>query len=162
MSRDAVMAFAFAADHADLFDRLDDEVRRAPAPAPGLFDKIVAGACSRIPVLSRAGKAARIDRLIAAGAWTDAALALVALELPAWELRRLICDGGEWFCSLSPQPNVPAFLDDTADGSHELLALAILRAFLQARRMTNAAPRPATVPAVRPDAAVAVCCDNFA
>jgi hypothetical protein len=38
--------------------------------------------------MKRAGKAARIDQLIEAGAWIDAALALVDFELPAWRLRR--------------------------------------------------------------------------
>jgi hypothetical protein len=42
------MAFAFATYHADLFDRLDDEVRLAPAPALGLLiqpDAAVAVCC---------------------------------------------------------------------------------------------------------------------
>jgi hypothetical protein len=154
---------AFAAEHPMLFDQLDDELRRAPMPGQGLFDKILAGACVRIPALSPSGKAERIDRLIAAGAWTDAALALVALELPAWQLRRLACDGGEWFCSLSRQPNLLADLDDTADGNHELMPLAILRAFLQARRMAEAAPLArSTVPQIYANANNVMCCDNFA
>jgi hypothetical protein len=154
---------AFAADHAVLLDRLDEELRQAPAPMPGLFAKIVAGACSRILVLSQSGKADRFDRLIAAGAWTDAALALVALELPGWRLRRLVCEGGEWHCALSRRLNVPAALDDTADASHELMPLAILRAFLQARRMTEFAPQAvATVPQIQIGADHIMCCDNFA
>jgi hypothetical protein len=153
---------AFAADHAVLFDRLDEELRHAAAPAQALFAKIIAGACKHIPILSRSGKVEQVDRLIAAGAWTDAALALIALELPAWQLRRLAYDGGEWFCSLSRQPNVPSTLDDTADGNHELMALAILRAFLQTRRMADPAPRVSTVPLIQADAGVPVCCDNFA
>lgn len=154
---------AFAADHAVLFDRLDDELRQAPAPVQSLFAKIVAGACTRIPVLSVSGKSDRIDRLIAAGAWTDAALTLLEFELPAWKLRRLAYDGGEWFCSLSRQRCLPVSLDDTADGSHELMPLAILRAFLQARRMAEVAPSAAsTVPQIAADAGIAMCCDNFA
>lgn len=153
---------AFAADRAVLFDRLDEELRQAAAPAQDLFARIVAGACTRIPVQSRPGRAEQVNRLIAAGAWTDAALALVELELPTWQLRRLAYEGSEWFCSLSRQPHLPASLDDTADGNHELMGLAILRAFLQARRMTDLAPPAPRVPTIRADAGVLLCCDNFA
>jgi hypothetical protein len=154
---------AFGADHADGLDRLDEELRLAQAPMPELFRKVIADACTRIPVLSKAGKAARIDRLIAAGAWTDAAFALIALEIPAWKVRRLVCENGEWFCSLSRQPNLPAALDDTADANHELMPVAILLAFLQARRTaaTNLQALSA-VPHVRPALDAIICCDNFA
>jgi hypothetical protein len=54
-------------------------------------------------------------------------------------------------------------LDDTADANHELMAVAILRAFFQARRMTEAVPRAASpVPQVSAVADNIVCCDNFA
>jgi hypothetical protein len=75
---------AFAADYAVLLDRLDDELRIAPEPALNLFAKMIGSACTRIPVLSKSRMATRIDRLIESGAWTDAALALIELELPAW------------------------------------------------------------------------------
>jgi len=144
-----------------MFDRLDEALRQAQAPGQGLFAKIVAGACTRIPLVPR--EAERIDRLIAAGAWTDAALALVALELPAWTVRRLAYDGGEWICSLSRQPNLPEALDEAADASHALMPLAILRVFLQARRMVDTAPRAVlTVPRIAISAGTVVCCDNFA
>jgi hypothetical protein len=154
---------AFAADHAVVFDRLDEELRHAPAPGQNLFAKIVAGACTRIPVLSRSEKAGRIDRLIAAGAWTDAAFALIEPELPAWRLRRLVYEDGEWHCALSRQPNLPAMFDDTADASHELMPLAILRAFPQARRMAEITPQAIlSVPQIQTGADIIICCDNFA
>ena len=80
---------AFTADYTVLFDRLDDELRVAPRLDRSLFTKIIVGACKRIPVVNKSEQAARIDRLIEAGAWTDAALAVIALELPDWQLRRL-------------------------------------------------------------------------
>jgi hypothetical protein len=154
---------AFAADYMVLFERLDEELRVAPQLDRSLFTKIIVGACRRIPVLSKSAKVARIDRLIEAGAWADAALAVIALELPDWQLRRLEYDGGQWFCSLSRQPNLPATLDDTADANHELVPLAILRAFFQARRMAEIAPRPTSpVPQVSAGADNIICCDNFA
>ena len=123
--------------HGELLGRLEEELRLAPTLAPALFSKIIADACRRLPNLSRSPGVARLDRLIAAGAWTDAAFALVALELPAWSLRRLVHEDGEWLCSLSRQPNLPATLDDTADARHESLPLAIVLAFLQARRVAE-------------------------
>jgi hypothetical protein len=154
---------AFAADYQVLSDRLDDEVRVASQPARALLAKIIGSVCSRIPILSKSGKADRIDRLIEAEAWTDCALALVELELPAWKLRRLVYEGGEWLCSLSRRPNLPAELDDIVDASHEVLPLAIFRAFIEARRRAaTAEPTTSRVPRLRSDPAAAVCCDNFA
>ncbi len=154
---------AFAADYTVLFDRLDEELRDAPRLDRSLFSKIIVGACERIPVLSKSEEVARIDRLIEIGAWTDAALAVIALELPDWRLRRLEYDSGEWFCSLSRGPNLPAMFDDTADASHEMIPLAILRAFFQARRMAEIASRPTSpVPQVSSASDSIVYRDNFA
>ena len=76
--------------HEDRLDRLTEQLRLAPALTPDLISNVIADACIRLPVLTRAGNAARIDQLIEAGAWSDAALALIELELPAWKLRRLV------------------------------------------------------------------------
>ena len=154
---------AFIADYEVLIDRLDDELRLATRPAADLFAKIIGSICTRIPLLGKSGKADPIARMIEAGAWADAALAVVDLELPAWKLRRLVYESGEWLCSLSRQPNLPFELDDVVDGRHERLPLAILRAFLEARHRTETAePRSSGVPRLRPDLAAMICCDNFA
>jgi hypothetical protein len=154
---------AFAADYVVLLDRLDDELRAAPEAAREIFAKIIGSACSRIPVLSKSGKTARIERLIESGAWTDAAIALIESEVPGWKLRRLVYENGEWFCSLSRQPNLPVDLDDSADAVHQILPLAILRAFIEIRRqgkvITDVAPR---IPQLQPATGGMVCCDNFA
>lgn len=147
----------------EIFDQLEDELRLAPAPVPTVFAKVISGACRRLPNLSRPGGMARLDRLIAAGAWTDAALVLIELELPAWSLRRLIREDDEWFCSLSRQPNLPSTLDVTADAHHDSLPLAILLAFLQARRTAEIAPTAISVtPHVPLGPHHMICCDNFA
>ncbi len=154
---------SFGSDQAVLLERLDEAVRFAPQPTHGLVSKVIAGACTRIPVLSKAGKAAGIDRLVESGAWADAALALIEFELPDWTLRRLIREDGQWHCSLSRQPNLPIDFDDTADAIHEVMPLAILLAFLQARR--RAAPAAQSVPAMPladPVSAGLICCENFA
>ena len=101
--------------------------------------------------------------MIEAGAWDDAALALIELELPAWKLRRLVYEDGEWFCALSRQPNLPVALDDTVHASHEVLSLAILSAFVEARRRASAMRETSlqTVPPVRQSSGYAICCDNL-
>lgn len=153
---------AFGSDHAVLLDRLDEAIRFAPQPTRDLFAKIVAGACMRVPILIQSGKRTELGRLIESGAWTDAALVLVELELPGWTPRRLLCEGGRWSCSLSQHPNLPVALDDTADGSHDVMPLAIMRALLQARRKAATAPRStASVPLVEQAVAELVCCENF-
>jgi hypothetical protein len=78
------------------------------------------------------GKTITLDRVIEAGAWTDAAITLIGFELPNWSVRRLVCEDGEWVCSLSRQPNLSIFLDELAEGSHAVLALVVLRAFVAA------------------------------
>ena len=119
-----------------------------------------------MPALSKQQSAAkaRVIRLIEGGAFAEATLALLELELPQWKLRRLICEDGEWHCALSKRLALPAELDDMAEGSHENLPLAILTAFVEARRHALAAAegRPKSVPQVGATRGYAICCDNFA
>ena len=64
--------------------RLEDTASSCPTrPRPISFANVIASACTRFPVMKRAGKATRIQQLIEARAWNDAALALVELELPS-------------------------------------------------------------------------------
>jgi hypothetical protein len=141
-----------------------DGLQDLPQSGLVLTAKSIAKGCATGPVLSRTRKVSRIGRLMEAGAWTDAALALIELELPQWKLRRLVFDHGEWFCSLSRQPNLPAELDETADASHQVLPLAILQAALEAERKARIGrnTRAPTVPQVPKASRQAVCCDNFA
>ncbi len=153
---------AFVADYDVVMDGLDEELRNARELQSGLFHKVIARACIRLPLLNRLGRAGQVDRLAEAGAWTDAALALIALELPGWKVRRLVYENGEWLCSLSRQPNLPITLDDTADAAHEALPLAIVLAFVEARRRTGAPLQffPA-IPQAGQAPGLALCCDNF-
>jgi hypothetical protein len=153
----------FNPKHENRLEPLADWLRHAPAVTPELFSAIIADSCTRLVVMKRTGKTGHLDQLIEAGAWTDAALALIDLELPAWKLRRLVYDDGEWHCSLSKQPNLPAEMDDTADASHEELSLAVLRAFIQARRGAAAMQDVgiSSVPQVPPKTGYNISCDNF-
>ena len=150
-------------NHANDLDRLMEQLRLAPEPNRKLVSDVIVLACTRLPLLNRAGRIARLGQLIEAGAWSDTALALIELELPAWKLRRLVCEDGEWFCSLSQQLNLPLELDDTVDARHEELALAVLSAFVEALRGTSASREIAspTVPQIGSALGEVVCCDNF-
>jgi hypothetical protein len=146
---------------------LQDRLRRAQVVTPDLMSKVVAGACTRIAMPSNATKAARIDRLIEAGAWTEAALALVELELPQWKLRRLVYEEGAWLCSLSKPRNLPVWLGDCAETRHESLPLAILSALIEAHQCGEPpiGQAASSVPRCRAQSsspAEIMCCDNFA
>ena len=52
------------------------------------------GGLPEIPLARPAAKTARIEELIRSGAWTDAALALIDLGLPLWQVSRLAYDAG--------------------------------------------------------------------
>jgi hypothetical protein len=143
---------------------LGDRLRDASAVTPEFMAEIISQTCRRFPSLGQSGKTAYVERLIQSGAWTDAALALIDLELPQWQVRRLAYDEGEWYCALSRERELPDWLDQSIEGRHADLALAILSAFVEAQRV--AAPSSRTsVPAVTRDASPLyepVCCDNFA
>src|SRR4029077_3530568 len=125
---------ALARNHKALIERVDEALQSAAAPAADLFYKVMQNACARLPAFNGSGLVTRLERLIEGGAWTEATLALVALEMPAWTIRRLAYEGGEWVCSLSRQPTPPIAVDDTAEANHAVLALAILRAMIEVRR----------------------------
>jgi hypothetical protein len=113
--------------------------------------------------MDQTAKTARIERLMQSEAWTDAALALINLELPLWQVRRIAYDEGEWYCALSRERELPDWLDRSIEGRHADLALAILGAFVEARQIAAPASRP-SVPVGSPDLNPLyepVCCDNF-
>jgi hypothetical protein len=143
---------------------LGDRLYQADTVTAGLMSEIIGAACRRFPSIGQAGKSARIERLIGSQAWTDAALALIDLELPQWQLRRIVYDEGEWHCALSRQRELPEWLDQPVETHHADLSLSLLIAFVEARRA--AAPSSRTsVPTVPQDANAfyqPVCCDNFA
>ncbi|HEY8334200.1 MAG TPA: hypothetical protein VIQ05_10460 [Tardiphaga sp.] len=129
-----------------------------------LFADVLATAHRGGNPMLQAMKVARINHLIASCAWTDAALALLALELPRWQLRRLAYDAGEWHCALSDNREIPEWLDVAIETHHADMALAILGAILQARHegVRPELPNVAMGPAA-PDASwQPVLCDNFA
>jgi len=154
---------SFDRNHEEVVRALQEQLRCARTITPELMAEVIARACPRLRAQQRSAKA-RVIRLIESGAFADATLALLELELLQWQLRRLIYEDGEWHCSLSKHIGLPAELDDMAEASHENLPLAILSAVVEARRrsLTASEGRPQSVPQVRPTRGYAVCCDNFA
>jgi hypothetical protein len=142
---------------------LDDQLRDAQAVTSELLAEVISEACRRFPSVGQSKKSERIERLIQTAAWTDAGLALIDLELPLWQVRRIAYDEGEWYCALSRERELPDWLDRSVEARHADLALAILTAFVDAQRIVSPS-RGTSVPAVPRDASPLyepVCCDNF-
>ena len=155
-----MLALSKYPDPGQLTDRLCD----APAVTTELVSEIVGETCRRFPSVGRSEKTDRIEQLMQSGAWTDATLALIDLELPQWQLRRITYDEGEWHCALSQQRELPDWLDQSIETRHPDLALAILSAFVEARRVSAPSSRP-SVPGTprRVDTFYEpICSDNFA
>jgi hypothetical protein len=133
--------------HHDLGD-LSERLRKASEIDANLMTEVIGTACRRHPSLGQSEKTARVDRLIRSGAWTDAALALIDLELPFWQIRRLAYDDGEWYCALSRERELPDWLDQSIEAGHADLSLAILGAFVEAQRISERESRT-SVPAVK-------------
>jgi hypothetical protein len=143
---------------------LNDRLRDANAITAELFSAVISAACRRFPSAGQAEKTAKIERLIASQAWTDAVLALIDLELPQWQVRRIVYDEGEWHCALSRERELPEWLDQSIESHHLDLPLAILSAFVDVQRVSAPSTRT-SVPIVQRDASALyepLCCDNFA
>jgi len=143
---------------------LNARLRDAGAVTAELLSDVIATVCRRFPSLRQPEKTAQIERLMASSAWTDAVMALIEIELPQWQVRRLAYDEGEWHCALSRQRELPEWLDQSIEAHHPVLPLAILCAFVDAR-LAGARSNQTSVPAVPYDASASyapLCCDNFA
>lgn len=141
-----------------------DHVRSADQASTDLVSTI-ASEISQRGANGSAPISMHIEKLIAAGAWTDAALALIASELPQWKLRRLTYEDGEWHCVLSPQREFPEWLDDGIEAHHENLSLALFSGLIEVARQRPAASAENTTPTgprLRIRHIDAICCDNFA
>jgi len=144
---------------------LADRIREANAVTPELLSDVMREVGWRLPCMPRTENRRRLERLIQSGAWTDAVLALLELELPRWQIRRIAYDAGQWHCALSRQRELPDWLDQSIEACHADLSLAILRAFVDVQRVSSTLPVKARVPGVpRADEPpyVRLCCDNFA
>ena len=146
------------------FSRLAGKIRDADAVTAELLSEVIREVCSRLPSVRRTKDFQRIEQYIQSGAWTDAVLALLALELPQWQVRRLVYDAGEWHCALSRQRELPDWVDQPVETSHPDLSLAVLSALVDAQRVGVFPTVTASVPAFAGTESLYMpfCCDNFA
>src|SRR6195952_1473922 len=140
-----------------------DRLHSADAVSADIMSDVIGQTCRRFPSFEQNEKSFRLERLLESGAWTDAALALIELELPQWQLRRIAYDEGEWHCALSRQRELPEWLDQSIEARHADLALAILSAFAEAVRTTSRGSKTSgsVVPLVLSGFYEPVCCDNY-
>jgi len=142
-------------------------LRGARTMTAQLMSQVIGEVCRRFP-FGQSVKTARVERFIDSEAWIDAGLALIELELPLWQVRRIAYDGGEWYCALSRDRELPDWLDQSVQAHHQDLALAVLAAFVEAQALSTPLSQP-SVPRVVPTVGhetsatcVAASCDNFA
>jgi hypothetical protein len=145
------------------FDELNDRLRSAHAVTPDLMAEIIDEACQCFPPILRTEQTLRIERFIESGAWLDATLGLIDLELPQWRVRRIAYDEGEWHCALSRHRELPVWLDQSIEGHHVDLPLAVLSAFVDAWRANVTPSRPSVPVVVRSTDpfCIRMYCDNF-
>jgi hypothetical protein len=143
---------------------LNTRLRDAGAADAALANEVISAACRRYPSLGQTEKTRRLEQLIRSAAWTDVALALIDLELPMWQVRRLAYDEGEWYCALSRQRELPDWLDRSIEAHHADLSLAILSAFCEAQRLSAPESRTSVpdVDTTTRDVYEALPVDNFA
>lgn len=150
----------YPGDH--VFRAAEDRCIQIPALTAGVFGDVLATSCHHLRATQHAEQASHLNRLVEAGAWTDAALAMIAIELPQWQLRRLAYDGGEWHCTLSSHREMPEWLDQSIETHHADLPQALLNAFLEAQQ-ESAPPPVSSVPGTRKRSTEfeSVPCDNY-
>jgi hypothetical protein len=143
------------------FEEFDAALQSAPALSTRLFREVLQG-CTRLESLRQLGRVAALEEPAEAGAWADATLRLLELELPKMGCPAPHPRGDDWLCTLSRQPNLPIALNNPVEGVHATLPLAILRALVDARRRLGTEVRPPLrIPQIRPASGIFACCDNF-
>ncbi len=144
-------------------ETLADQVRTTDEPTSELVSAILVGTARRLSLPSSAANAVQLSQFIDAGALTEAALALINLELPQWKLRRITYDEGEWYCALSRERELPEWLDEAVEARHTNLTLAILSAYIETVRQIEMSRQPnrPSVPQTQREQYEPVCCDNY-
>jgi len=134
--------------HSHDLGNLADRLRNAAETDASLMAEVIDAACRRYPSLGQREKSLRLERLIRSGAWTDAALALIDLELPLWQIRRIAYDDGEWYCALSRERELPEWLDGAIETRHADLSLSIISAFVEAGCISRPESRTSVAAAI--------------
>jgi hypothetical protein len=116
---------------------------------------------ARFSSLAGMGRTTRFERFIEAEAWIDAAMELAAIVAPSWTIRRLVRDD-EWLCTLGAYPGAPDWLDDTVEGSHTSLPLAVLAALTEVEgKQAGMVSSSTRSPEPAPPVSYPLDCDNY-
>jgi hypothetical protein len=144
--------------------KLAEQVSAADEATSELFSEIVVATARRLWAPSEAANAVQLHDLVEAGALTQAALRLIELELPLWQLRRIAYDEGEWHCAMSRQRELPEWLDQAVETRHASLTLAILSAYLATVGQIEPSREPSrpSVPQASAEQYEPLTCENFA
>src|ERR1700746_3397383 len=102
---------------------LIEKLRAADGMTPELMAEILDVTCRRAPFQGRSAKLLRLKKLAEARACTAAALVLIKLELPLWQIRRIAYDSGEWHCALSRERELPDWLHESEDAAEPTTTL---------------------------------------
>jgi hypothetical protein len=143
---------------------LSDRIRDACSTTSELIAEVISLCCPRVATMGGSEPSRRLARLTEANAWTDVALALIQLELPQWQLRRIEYDGGEWYCALSRFADLPTWLDRSVQANHSDFSLALLSVLIEAKDISVSFGKPSapSVQSKRPADDSTMCGDNFA
>ncbi len=140
---------------------LAGRVSAAGEATPEMLSEIVAETARR---LSAPAKAAQLHQLIEAGALTEAAFALINLELPLWAKFAASPTMNASGTAPCRQRELPEWLDQAIETTHSSLTLAIVSIYIETLRQIEASREPSrpSVPQTRGDQFEPVCCDNYA
>ena len=123
----------FHPDQTERLAHIADRLNMTTIPSAALLYAVL-NTADRAKTAGQGRAAAHVAQLIECGAWTEAALELRDLCCPRWQLSRLMYDSGEWHCRLSSQRELPDWLGQTIETRHEYLAVALLKAIVEAAR----------------------------
>ena len=146
----------------DQLATIAQELRSVDRPSADLMYSLAEKTSRRLQ--RQSANFTQLDRLIAAGALTEAILLLVEFELPLWKLRRIAYDEGEWHCALSRERELPEWLDQAIEAYHPDLTVAIALSYVEALKAAAPSRRLAgpTVPQVGTRCFETFLCDNYA
>lgn len=143
---------------------LKDAIGASDDVSAALMHTVLDLVAPRCATPDRAARITRINALIEAEAWSDAALAIAALDR-AHAVRRIVRDDGEWYCTIGSQWPVPDWLDHNTWYSHPVLPLAIMGAVVDALSQNESAAPAATWRQLpgreHGDAIASFGCDNY-
>lgn len=136
--------------------KLVDRLRNAPEADAALMAEIIDTVYRRFPSAGQSEKTARIEQLIRSGAWTDAALSLIDLELPLWHLRRIAYAraSGTALCRANANCRTGSIVRSKA-----VIRIWRLPSWALSSRL-SAPARPRAEPASRPSRAASTRCTN--